>query len=221
MPHAATASEAGAAAPVGEPVGPLERGLAVLRALAAHPGPRMRPGDLVRATGLARSTVDRIVATLTHLGYLRVEDDRDVLLAPRLMELGNAYLTCCGLPDALEPLAVALADELDESVSLAVPDRAGVRFISQSTRRRTMALAFQIGDLLPAERCAPGALFASDWGPEQQADWRARLRDDPLDSQASPPFRPARRHRPPTRWSRPSGSGWPTPVAPAGQSTTS
>lgn len=45
-----------------------------------------------------------------------------------------------------------------------------------------MALAFQIGDLLPAERCAPGALFASDWGPEQQADWRARLRDDPLDA---------------------------------------
>ena len=87
------------------------------------------------------------------------------MLAPRLMELGNAYLTCCGLPDALEPLAVALADELDESVSLAVPDGAGVRFISQSTRRRTMALAFQIGDLLPAERCAPGALFAAGLEP--------------------------------------------------------
>ncbi|MEU8829934.1 IclR family transcriptional regulator C-terminal domain-containing protein [Streptomyces sp900116325] len=182
MPHAATAAEADAAAPGGEPVGPLERGLAVLRALAAHPGPRMRPGDLVRATGLARSTVDRIVTTLTHLGYLRIEDDRDVLLAPRLMELGNAYLTCCGLPDALEPLAVALADELDESVSLAVPDGAGVRFISQSTRRRTMALAFQIGDLLPAERCAPGALFASGWSPEQQADWLTRLHDDPRDT---------------------------------------
>lgn len=63
-----------------------------------------------------------------------------------------------------------------------MPDGAGVRFISQSTRRRTMALAFQIGDLLPAERCAPGALFASDWSPEQQAAWRTRLRDDPRDA---------------------------------------
>ncbi|MDF6044681.1 helix-turn-helix domain-containing protein [Streptomyces sp. JH14] len=180
MPHAATASGADAAAP-GEPVGPLERGLAVLRALAAHPGPRMRPGDLARATGLARSTVDRIVTTLTRLGYLRIEDGRDVVLAPRLMELGNAYLACCGLPDTLEPFAVALADELDESVSLAVPDNAGVRFISQSTRRRTMALAFQIGDLLPAERCAPGVLFAADWSPEQRAAWRTRLHDDPCD----------------------------------------
>ncbi|WP_328887254.1 IclR family transcriptional regulator domain-containing protein [Streptomyces sp. NBC_00316] len=181
MPHAATASGADAAAPGGEPVGPLERGLAVLRALAAHPGPRMRPGDLARTTGLARSTVDRIVTTLTRLGYLRIEDGRDVVLAPRLMELGNAYLACCGLPDTLEPLAVALADELDESVSLAVPDGAGVRFISQSTRRRTMALAFQIGDLLPAERCAPGVLFAADWSPEQRAAWRTRLHDDPRD----------------------------------------
>ncbi|MET7857294.1 IclR family transcriptional regulator C-terminal domain-containing protein [Streptomyces sp. NPDC005318] len=181
MPHAATASGADAAAPGGEPVGPLERGLAVLRALAAHAGPRMRPGDLARATGLARSTVDRIVTTLTRLGYLRIEDGRDVVLAPRLMELGNAYLACCGLPDTLEPLAVALADELDESVSLAVPDGAGVRFISQSTRRRTMALAFQIGDMLPAERCAPGVLFAADWSPEQRAAWRTRLHDDPRD----------------------------------------
>ncbi|MCZ0998460.1 helix-turn-helix domain-containing protein [Streptomyces mirabilis] len=33
----------------------------------------VRPGDLVRATGLARSAVDRIAATLVHLGYLRAE----------------------------------------------------------------------------------------------------------------------------------------------------
>ncbi|MFF2324969.1 MULTISPECIES: IclR family transcriptional regulator C-terminal domain-containing protein [unclassified Streptomyces] len=192
MPHAATAPEADAAAPGGKPVGPLERGLAVLRALAAHPGPRMRPGDLVRATGLARSTVDRVVTTLGHLGYLRVEDDRDVLLTPRLMELGNAYLACCGLPDALEPLAVELADELDESVSLAVPDGTEVRFISQSTRRRSVALAFQIGDLLPAERCAPGALFAAEWSPEQWVAWRTRLRGDPHNAGfAAVPPRPA------------------------------
>jgi len=179
MPHTATAPEAGTTAPGGRTVGPLERGLAVLRALAVHPGPCMRPGDLVRATGLARSAVDRVVTTLTHLGYLRIEDDRDVLLAPRLMELGNAYLACCGLPDALEPLAVELADELDESVSLAVPDGTDVRFISQSPRRRSLALAFRIGDLLPAERCAAGALLATGWTAEQQAAWRRRLHGDP------------------------------------------
>ncbi|MFI1331801.1 IclR family transcriptional regulator C-terminal domain-containing protein [Streptomyces sp. NPDC020845] len=169
----------------GGSVGPLERGLAVLRALtalSAHgAGPAVRPGDLVRATGLARSVVDRVLGTLQQLGYVRL-DGREVSLATRLMELGNAYLAASGLPDALLPFAERLADSLDESVSVAVPDGDGVRFVVQATRRRTMSLAFRIGDLLPAERCAPGALFAAEWDERTWADWRARRAADPLDA---------------------------------------
>ncbi len=157
-------------------VAPLERGLAVLRAVCASPDELVRPGDLARATGLARSTVDRVLSTLIHLDYLRAEGQgREVSLAPRMAEFGNAYLTAGGLLDALEPLAVRLADELDESVSVAVPDRDGARFVIQVTRRRTMSLAFRIGDLLPAERCAPGALFGLQWSAGQRARWALRL----------------------------------------------
>jgi IclR family transcriptional regulator, pca regulon regulatory protein len=162
-------------------VGPLERGLAVLQTVAAHPGPRVRPADLARATGLARSTVDRVVTTLVRVGYLRTEG-RDVVMAPRLMELGNAYLAGSGLREDLEPHAVRLAGELDESVTIAVPDGDGVRFVSQATRSRRMSLAVRIGDLLPAERCAPGALFAAGWTPQERAAWRDRLRKDPADA---------------------------------------
>ncbi|WP_217371042.1 IclR family transcriptional regulator domain-containing protein [Nonomuraea antri] len=151
-----------------EPAGTLERGLAVLRALSAAPAHRMRATDLVRETGLARATVDRVLATLIKIGHLRAEG-RDVLLAPRLMELGEAYLTCSGLRDTLTPIAERLAADLDESVSLAVRDGAGIRFVVQVTRRRTMSVAFRVGDLLPAERCAaglslldPGAPYALD-----------------------------------------------------------
>ncbi|QLH24681.1 IclR family transcriptional regulator C-terminal domain-containing protein [Streptomyces sp. Rer75] len=182
--------------PVNGPVGPLERGLAVLcelTRLAAHRGEAaVRPGDLVRGTGLARSVVDRVVGTLEQLGYVRL-DGRDVSLATRLMELGNAYLAASGLPDALGPFAERLADGLDESVSVAVPDGDGARFVVQATRRRTMSLAFRIGDLLPAERCAPGALFAAEWDERAWAAWRARRAADPLDA-AFPAVPP--RHRP-------------------------
>jgi IclR family pca regulon transcriptional regulator len=163
-----------------ELVGPLARGLDVLRLLATAPQPRVRASDLVRGTGLARSTVDRIAATLVRLGHLRAED-RDLLLTPRLLELGEAYFGASGLADTLAPLAERLADELDESVSLAVPDGDGARFITQATRRRTMSLAFRIGDLLPAERCAPGALFAAQWDEEQRTAWLVRRQKDPLD----------------------------------------
>ena len=165
-------------APTSESVAPLQRGLAVLREIAAGHEHAVRPGDLTRATGLARSTVDRVISTLSHLDYVRTED-RDIALSPRLMEFGNAYLSSSGLSAALEPLAVRLADRLDESVSVAVPDRDGVRFVTQTTRRRTMSLEFRIGDLLPPERCAPGVLFAATWTERQHADLARRLQEDP------------------------------------------
>ncbi|MDK1471890.1 IclR family transcriptional regulator C-terminal domain-containing protein [Streptomyces sp. 549] len=178
MPRTATTT-ARAAVPGGEAVATLERGLTVVRLLAAERSGRLSRADLVRATGLARSSLDRVAATLRHLGYLRAEG-QDLLPAPRLMEFGNAYLAASRIPALLGPLAHRLADRLDESVSISVPDRDGARFVVQCPRRRAMAVTFQVGDLLPAERCAPGALFAADWDEEQWAHWRRRLRTDPL-----------------------------------------
>ncbi|MYS44342.1 helix-turn-helix domain-containing protein, partial [Streptomyces sp. SID5998] len=160
-------SGAAPAAVPAEAVTPLIRGVAVLHRLT-EAGGALSPSALERATGLARSTIDRITATLARMGYVRL-DGRDVVLAPRLMELGNAYLAALRLPALLAGRADALADELDESVSLAVADRDGIRFIHQATRRRAMSLSFRIGDLLPAERTAPGALFATEW---TEAEWR-------------------------------------------------
>ncbi|MEU8576097.1 IclR family transcriptional regulator domain-containing protein [Streptomyces asoensis] len=160
-----------------EAVTPLIRGIAVLRQLT-EAGGTMSPSALERATGLARSTVDRITATLARMGYVRL-DGRDAILTPRVMELGNAYLGALRLPALLSARADRLADELDESVSLAVADGDGIRFIHQATRRRAMSLSFRIGDLLPAERTAPGQLFATEWTPAVWQAWRARRAEDP------------------------------------------
>ncbi len=161
--------------------GPFERGLAVLHAVAADPEPRVRRVDLTKATGLARSTVDRITATLLRLGFLRAEG-QNLLLAPRAMELGNAYLASCGLVTPLAPLVTRLADELDESVSLAVPDADGARLIAQSTRRRAMYLAFHVGGLLPDDRSAAGVALATTWDEDRYELWRDRRTADPLDA---------------------------------------
>ncbi|MGW5130337.1 IclR family transcriptional regulator domain-containing protein [Streptomyces sp. NPDC004135] len=181
-----------------EAVTPLIRGITVLRELTDANG-TLSLSALERATGLARSTVDRITATLARMGYVRV-DGRDVFLAPRLMELGNAYLAALRLPSLLSPYADALADELDESVSLAVADQDGIRFIHQATRRRAMSLSFRIGDLLPAERTAPGPLFATEWTPADWQRWRERRAADPRDLSftAVPPrtHGPVATHRP-------------------------
>ena len=177
-----TAVDEAAASVADASVGPLERGLAVLRALALARGNRLRLSDLVRATGLARSPIDRIATTLVRLGYLREEDDRDVVLTPRVLELGLSYLRSSRFPETLGPLAEALADALDESVSVAVPDGDAIRFVIQTPRRRALSVTFRTGDSLPAERCAPGALFAADWDEQRFARWHARVLADPDDA---------------------------------------
>ncbi|MFG2650837.1 IclR family transcriptional regulator C-terminal domain-containing protein [Streptomyces sp. NPDC048436] len=190
-----------------ESVRPLERGLAVLRALAV--ADQARAGDLARATGLARSTVDRVVATLARLGYVR-EHGQELHLTPRLMELGNAYLAASGLSGEVAARTARLADELDESVSLAVPDGDGVRFVTQAARRRAMSVAFRIGDLLPAERCAPGALFAAEWDEAGWEAWRARVAADP-GGEAFPALPPGPASVPPDlfgRVERSRAAGW-------------
>ncbi|MET8580969.1 IclR family transcriptional regulator C-terminal domain-containing protein [Streptomyces collinus] len=185
-------AEGGAeAGPPAEAVAPLMRGIAVLRRLT-EAGGTLSPSALERDTGLARSTVDRITATLSRTGYVRL-DGRDVVLTPRVMELGNAYLAALRLPALLATHADALADELDESVSLAVADLDGIRFIHQATRRRAMSVSFRIGDLLPAERTAPGPLFAAQWTRAEWRRWRDRRAADPKDASfpAVPPRSPS------------------------------
>lgn len=157
-------------------VGPLQRGLQVLLTLTQAPNGRMRASALAKATGLARSTVDRIATTLLRLGHLR-EERGELALAPPLLALGAAYLRSSGVPHALAPLANELADGLDESVSVAVPDGTAVRFVVQYTRRRALSVSFRVGDLLPVERCAPGPLFTADWDEDRFASWRPSSRE--------------------------------------------
>ncbi|MBX9398791.1 helix-turn-helix domain-containing protein [Streptomyces sp. TRM72054] len=199
MPANPTLKEAAAPAVPDEAVTPLIRGIAVLRQLT-EAGGTLSLSALERATGLARSTVDRITSTLSHMGYVRL-DGRDAVLAPRLMELGNAYLAALRLPALLDARADALADELDESVSLAVADGDGIRFIHQATRRRAMSLSFRIGDLLPAERTAPGPLFAAEWTAQDWKRWRARRTANP-ENRDFPAVPPAEQPLPPEEFTR-------------------
>ncbi|MFI9806373.1 IclR family transcriptional regulator C-terminal domain-containing protein [Streptomyces sp. NPDC052301] len=190
-----------------EAVGPLIRGVGLLRRLT-EAGGTLSPSALERATGLARSTVDRITATLARMGYVRL-DGRDVVLTPGVMRLGNAYLAALRLPALLDARADVLADELDESVSLAVADLDGIRFIHQATRRRAMSVSFRIGDLLPAERTAPGPLFATEWAEQDWDRWHARRATDPQAASfpAVPPH-PAPADDFPDRVERARRDGW-------------
>ena len=149
---------AAATPPAGQTVGPLVRGLALLRTMGEPGRRRMTPGELARATGLSRATVGRLVGTLVALDHLRW-DGGAVTLAPPLAALGEAYLTSAQLPRVFAPHLDALAEKLDEPVCLSVPDQDGVRIVAQAHRGRGLAATFLVGDLLPPGRSAAAPLF--------------------------------------------------------------
>jgi len=154
-----------------EAVGPLMRGIAVIRALTEAGGAESLP-ELSHDVGLARATVDRILATLEAFGYARVHR-REVSLTPRLMELGNAYLRSVRIPALLGPLAEQLSESLDEVVTLTVTTADGAYLVHEATRPRKLAIVCHVGDRLPIDRSAGGALFAATWDAEHWKRYEA------------------------------------------------
>ena len=126
--HAVPPADPGAApAPPEEAVAPLMRGIAVLRGLT-DAGGAAALSDVGRATGLARSTIDRVTGTLARMGYVRLQGN-NVALAPRLMELGNSYLAALRLPGLLGAHADVLTDSSSSSA------RRACRSASRTRRR--------------------------------------------------------------------------------------
>ncbi|MFI1363366.1 IclR family transcriptional regulator domain-containing protein [Streptomyces griseochromogenes] len=99
------------------------------------------------------------------------------------MEFGNAYLRATNLPDSVQPPLDGLARALDESVSLITEDGCDMRIVARAIPpERVIPLGFRVGDLLPADRCAAGAVLAGAWDSEQRLAWRAQRAADPLDT---------------------------------------
>ena len=88
----------------------LERGLAVLEAVAGAPPGGMRLMEIATSCGLEQPTAHRIVAALERGGYLaRVGDSKRLCLGLKLFQLGSIGGDAGGLAAAARPALVRLA----------------------------------------------------------------------------------------------------------------
>ena len=69
----------------------LAKGLAVLGAFSVQ-RPAMSLSEAASVAGLSRAAARRVLLTLADLGYV-TQDGREFTLAPRILELGFAYLS--------------------------------------------------------------------------------------------------------------------------------
>lgn len=134
----------------------LERGLCVLRALRAERAP-LTNSELVRRTGLPRSTVSRLTMTLVRLGFLRrVPGGRQLELSSDALGIGQTYLETNPVTRLAHPFMQQLADRLNVCVALSVPNGLDMLYIAYRSSARIVTLRRGVGSLVPMGLTATG-----------------------------------------------------------------
>jgi IclR family pca regulon transcriptional regulator len=127
----------------------LARGLAVLGSFGEQ-RPEMTLSQAAAATDLSRAAARRVLLTLAELGYVS-RKGRMFALAPRILELGFAYLSTQSWIDRAEPLMKELSHGLQESCSAAILQGGEIVYVARMPApHRIMSTTITIGTRLTA-----------------------------------------------------------------------
>jgi IclR family pca regulon transcriptional regulator len=135
----------------------LERGLSVITVFGPQ-APELTLSDVSRATGLTRAAARRFLLTLVDLGYMRT-DGKLFRLAPKVLDLGYAYLSSLSLPGIAEPHLEHLVKETGESSSMSVLDGPDIVYVARVPTSRIMTVAINVGTRFPAYATSMGRVL--------------------------------------------------------------
>ncbi|MEF2549822.1 IclR family transcriptional regulator [Aurantimonas sp. A2-1-M11] len=128
---------------------------------------RMGLTELADATGLDRSSVQRLVTTFTRLGYLD-KDPTTRRYSPsiRMTELANAYFWSQELVHTAMPKLIDLHQQLGETINFSRLDGSDIVYIVRLPSARTSFSAAIIGRRVPALNTSSGRVLLARRGPE-------------------------------------------------------
>jgi DNA-binding IclR family transcriptional regulator len=113
--------------------------------------------EIAERTGLPRSSVARITATLTELGYLDyVASQEKYALGVGVLGLGQNYLAGLDIRERARPLMQSLADEMQATVALATRDGDQMVFIEICHGSQPFGLRMGVGERVPRGTTALG-----------------------------------------------------------------
>lgn len=166
-------------APLPATEGAVSRAFAVLELLALAEEP-MRLSAVALRLGMQKSTVHRILTTLSGLGYVQQEPQTGCYRATlRLWELGSGLVAQHAVKRAAAAFMQQLHQSTRETVSLTVLSGDDVLYLDKIVSPRPIRFTSRVGSRVPAPLTASGkALLAHE--PEARAiirRVRARIQD--------------------------------------------
>ena len=138
------------------------RGLDLLRAFGRD-APALTISEAAARAGMTRAGARRLLHTLLALGYAR-QDGGSFRLTPKVLELGQAYLSSLSLREAAQPVLDRLADSLDEVAALSILEGGEIVFVARAERRSPLARGIGLGGRLPAFATSMGRVLLAGLG---------------------------------------------------------
>ena len=154
----------------------VEKAFRVLQTFSAD-DPALTVSRAAELTGLTRATARRMLLTFERLGLVDMQEG-SFRLTPRVLRIGYSYLSSLPLWSHAEPKLRALAEELNESCSVAVLDHKEIVYVARVPAKRSLSLTLTIGSRLPAYPTSMGRVLLAALPPARLEEY---LADTPLD----------------------------------------
>ena len=169
----------------------LARGLDVLRCFS-RTGALLGPSEVAQLSGLPKSTVTRLVHTLTKLDYLsHVGASGKYRLGPAMLALHTLPLEQRDVRDIARPLMQELASATGAQIALGVRDRLSILYLESCRGQSLVTLNLAAGSRIPLAVTAGGRAYLAALAPAERAGLLERLRS--LDEHAWLTIEPALR----------------------------
>jgi DNA-binding IclR family transcriptional regulator len=141
-------------------VAAVERALAILKAFRAG-DTSLTLNELSQRTGMYKSTILRLIATLVQEHCMVRLDDGTYQLGSMLLHWGGLYQTALRLDDHVPPVLRRLVQETEEGASFFTREGNLRVCLFRVDSPRSVRDHIRTGDLLPLDRGAAGRVLAS------------------------------------------------------------
>src|SRR5690606_19682792 len=139
----------------------LEKGLAVLASFSARQR-SMTINEIAQASGISKSSAQRMVFTLKQLGYLFQHPQTGrYQLSVRALRLGFNYLAASGLIDVANPFLSELTNTTGETVCLTEPDGKEMVYVARFISGQFVPVHMPIGSRIPMYCTSAGRAYLS------------------------------------------------------------
>jgi DNA-binding IclR family transcriptional regulator len=147
-----------------------EKTLLVLEAALTHP----RFTDVVEATGLAKATAHRILATLMDRQFLTVADDGTYLPGPKILSLAGRALQRIDIAAIAQPFVDELVEKVHCTIHVGVVNGDEIVYLVRTDSDKPYTMPSRVGHAIPMHSSGIGKVVLSGYTDEALERFVAR-----------------------------------------------